>query len=194
MARKNMKTRLSVNEDSEHYSLSDDETRTVYLMGDIDEESVKSVTEKVITLSERNIKAPIQLVINTLGGEIDEALMLYDLMKFIRTPIHTVGLGKVMSAGCLLLAAVFKGKRRMGKNARLMYHMGWYSACGTIFEIENVLNESKKQETQYDRLFAFETGMNIEDVERLYNKNGPTVDRYLSADECLSRGVIDALI
>jgi ATP-dependent Clp protease protease subunit len=172
----------------------DDTSRTVYLIGEIESELVKDVTEKIITFSERDVKRPITMIINTGGGSIDDTFMLYDLMKFVPTPIHTVGLGRVMSAGCLLLAAGQKQKRKLGRNARFMYHCGMEEAVGSIFQIESTLNAFKKLEHQYDECFAFETGLTCAEVENLYQKNGPTADRYITPQEALRLGIVDILI
>lgn len=172
----------------------DDESRTVYLVGDIEESLIKDVVERIITLSEKNIKKPITLIINTLGGDVDDAFMLYDLMKFNVTPIHTVGLGKIMSAGCLLLAAGKKGKRKMGRNARLMYHAAWDQQVGTIFELRAKLEEFERLEKKYDECFAKETGLSIEEVENMYNKHGPTRDHFITAEQALKLGIVDELI
>lgn len=186
------------NDDSEYSESSDSEsedgTRNVYLVGPIDEELIKSVTEKVINLSEKDPRKPINLIISTHGGEVDDTFMLYDMMKYVPTPIHTVGLGKIMSAGCLLLAAGEKGHRKIGKNARVMYHLGWEHAFGTIFELKSFVEAFDKQEKQYDSAFAKETGMTLKQVEKLYDKNGPTADKFITADEALSLGIVDEII
>lgn len=169
-------------------------SRTIYLVGEINEELIQTVAEKIVHLSERNPKKPIIMIINTYGGSVDDTFMLYDLMKYISTPIHTVGLGKIMSAGCLLLAAGTKGKRKIGRNARVMYHSGWDFGGGTIFEMRAHLDAFEKQEAQYDLRFSEETGLSIEEVEKLYDKNGPTVDHYLSADRAVELGLADELI
>jgi ATP-dependent Clp protease protease subunit len=172
----------------------DDESRTVYLVGDINEELIRDSVERIVTLSERDPKKPIIMMINTSGGNVDDTFMLYDLMKYIPTPIHTVGLGKIMSAGCLLLAAGMKGKRKIGRNARIMYHCGWDYAGGTIFEMRANIQAFEAQESQYDKCFAVETGLTLEQVEKLYEKHGPTFDHYLSAEEALKLGIVDELI
>lgn len=172
----------------------DDEHRTVYLVGDIDKDMMREVIEKIVTLSERAPKKPITLIINTHGGDVDDTFMLYDLMNFVPTPIRTVGLGGIMSAGCLLLASGTKGMRLMGKNARLMYHCGWDFFGGTVFEIKASLAAFEVQEELYDRRFAEATGMTLADVQKLYNKQGPTADMYLSAEKCLELGIVDELV
>lgn len=197
VARKNKVTKTARSDDSdysEHQDSTDDDSRNVYLVGDIDQELIKSVTERLINLAEKDAKKPINLIINTHGGEVDDTFMLYDMMKYVPTPVHTVGLGKVMSAGCLLLAAGEKGHRKMGRNARLMYHLGWEAAAGTIFELKSFVEAFDKQEKQYDAAFAKETGMTLKAVEKLYNKNGPTADTYLTAEEAFNLGIIDEII
>jgi len=189
------KTMKSEYGDTEAYTAGyDDDSRSVFLVGDVTEEVIKAVTEKIIHLSEKRPKRPINLIINTYGGDVDDTFMLYDMMKYIPTPIHTVGLGKIMSAGCLLLAAGEKGERKIGKNARVMYHLGWDHTVGTIFELRASLDAFEKQEQQYDAAFAEETGLSIKEVEKLYNKNGPTADKYISAQEALDLGVVDEII
>ena len=170
------------------------ESRSVFLIGDIDEESSKTAVEKIIELAEKNSIAPIYLIISTCGGSIDDTMMLYDLMRFVKAPIITIGLGKIMSAGCLLLAAGEKGHRKMGKNARLMYHLGWDVNSGSVFEQKSALEEFQRQETQFDSLFAKEINKTLEEVEALYGKSGPTVDSYLTAEQCLENGIVDELI
>lgn len=172
----------------------DDESRTVYLVGDITEDVIRTTTERIITLSERDPKKPIVLIINTAGGSIDDTFMLYDLMKYVPTPIHTVGLGKIMSAGCLLLAAGEKSHRLIGKNARVMYHCGFVHTSGSIFAIKADLEAFEQQEKRYDQCFADETGLTLKQVEKLYNKNGPTADKYISAVDAIRLGIADSLI
>ena len=61
---------------------------------------------------------PFELIISTPGGTAVDMFSIYDVMRLCREEmeIHTVGLGKVMSAGVLLLASGTKGKRKIGKH------------------------------------------------------------------------------
>ena len=171
----------------------DDDDRTVYLVGDVDESLIKDVIERIVTLSEKGPMKPIYLIINTFGGEVDDAFALFDVMKFVAAPIRTVALGKVMSAGCLILAAGEKGRRKMGANARLMYHAGWEIATGNVWEMRISLREFERMEDQYDKLFADETKMTLDQVKLLY-ADRQIIDRYILPEECLKLGIIDEII
>lgn len=188
-------TKRSVEEvvESEHSEyIQDESSRTILFVGDVSEELVKSTAERLIQLAEKDSKKPIHLIINTHGGFVYDAFMLYDLIKFLPVPVYTIGLGKIMSAGCLLLAA--GKKRKMGRNATIMYHASWSSSAGTVWQMKSELEENERLEQRFNELFALETGMSIEDVNKLYNSKGPTVDTYITAEVALKKGIIDELI
>lgn len=168
------------------------ESRTVFLIGDITEGLIKHVIVRLFCLIEHDVIKPINLVINTYGGSVDEAFALYDAMRFSSAPIRTIGLGKVMSAGCLLLAAGAKGQRVMGKHARMMYHASYEQNGGDVFSQKNNLREFERTEKQYDLLVAKETGKSLKDVKALYEPR--RIDRYMTAQECLRFGFVDKLV
>lgn len=49
-------------------------------------------------------------------------MAIYDTMQYIRSPVHTVGMGMAGSMASLLLAAGEKGKRFALPNCRIMIH------------------------------------------------------------------------
>ena len=70
------------------------------------------------------VSQPIQFIISTPGGRASDMFSIYDVMRMVRKDcdIETFGLGQVMSAGTLLLASGTKGKRKIGRNCRVMVH------------------------------------------------------------------------
>lgn len=168
-------------------------SRTVFLVGDIEEGRIKKATKSVIALAEEGgPDDPIYLYVSTLGGEVYEALALYDLIKCIPQPVHTKGFGKIMSAGCLLLAAGSRGHRAMSENAVLMYHAGFEDACGNVWEMEASLREFKRTEGVYDKLFARECGCDVAQVEALYATT--RVNNFMDAQQALAFGVVDTIV
>ena len=117
-----------------------DVTRLVVLHGDVNESSISLVVAQLLHLASINHN-PIHLVISTYGGSVDEMFTLYDTIKFLPCPVHTIALGKVMSAGVLLLASGTKGHRMIGKSARIMIHPVSGGVMGNVFE---VLNDTKE--------------------------------------------------
>ena len=116
------------------------DNRLIALFGDIDEAKAGQLCYNLFHLAAdkryaaknpedlteglEEVVDPIQLMICSPGGNASEMFAIYDCMRLVRDscPIETLGVGKVMSAGVLVLAAGTKGKRRIGKNCRVMIH------------------------------------------------------------------------
>ena len=101
------------------------EIRTIGLIGDVDEEKGGDLMMGLLLLTELSGKEapydPITMYISTYGGSADEMFGIYDIMTKAKKQceIHTIGVGKVMSAGTLVLASGTKGKRRIGSSISL---------------------------------------------------------------------------
>ena len=63
-----------------------------------------------------------------------------------------------------------------------------------MFGMRGHLEAFERQEKQFDKMFAKETGLTIKQIEDLYEKDGPTYDHYISAEDALKLGIVDELI
>jgi len=169
---------------------SGDTARIVVLAGDVNEQSITIVVAQLLHLASQNNK-PIHLIISTYGGSVDEMFTLYDTIKFLPCPIHTVALGKVMSAGVLLLASGAKGHRMIGRSARLMVHPVSGGAGGNIFEVINDTKEMKRQQNQMIEAIVKETGSSRHEIERLMKVGH---DVYIQPQEAIRLGIVDKII
>ena len=96
--------------------------RIVGLYGELEENRAASVISVLLDLAEDSeaqikedpeseefttVQLPIEFLISTPGGSADDMFAIYDVMRVVRErcPVSTYGLGKVMSAGVLILAA-----------------------------------------------------------------------------------------
>lgn len=165
--------------------------RIVFLSGDVNEHSISSTITQLISLANQNASSPIHLIISTYGGSVDEMFSLYDTIKFLPCPIHTVALGKVMSAGVLLLSAGVKGKRLIGKNARIMMHPVSNGISGNVFHVINDAQETLRlQHLMVDSL-AKETKMTKEIIQDIMQKGH---DHYMTPMEAIKHGLVDKII
>jgi len=186
------KTRVSDGGDSHNplnYGHSED-ARIVYLAGEVSEASITNVIAQLLGLASISNK-PIQLVVSTYGGSVDEMFSLYDVMKFLSCPVHTVGLGKIMSAGILLLSSGKKGARLLGNNARLMIHPIAGHAFGKMFDLENEVAECRRMQNLMIELLKKETKMTKADIDKIMNLSH---DFYLTPQQALKYGIVDKII
>jgi len=183
--------------------------RTVGIMGEINEEGSAEVVFGLLSLQnsavhyepvdiedeESDVKEvimPIEMVISTPGGNADDMFAIYDTMRMIRkdVPIRTRGIGKVMSAGVVLLAAGTKGERSIGKNCRVMLHSVIGGHVGPMHQLDNEMQEIRNIQDQYISVLAEETKMTKRYLQSLLKKK---VNIYLSATEAVELGIADKI-
>ena len=114
-------------------------------------------------------------------------------MKQVREEcdIKTLGIGKVMSAGVLLLAAGTKGQRRIGANCRVMIHSVIGGAHGAIHDLENEMEEIKWMQERYIKILAQETKMTERYIKGLLKKK---INVYLDAEKAVELGIADIIV
>jgi len=190
-------------------SSDDMKIRKCMLYGDINEQLTKEFIATMILLSEtaeveeledpedleseiKTVVKPFEIVISTGGGNADEMMSIYDMMRMIRekVDIETTGIGKVMSAGTLLLAAGTKGKRRIGRNCRVMIHAVSGGSIGPMHELTNEFKEIQKIQDAYINCLADETNMTVAQIKK-YLKQKTNV--YLTAEEAVKLGLADEI-
>ena len=66
-----------------------DNSRIVVLHGDVNEHTIAAVISQLLQLANVSRK-PIHLVVSTYGGSVDEMFSLYDTIKFLPCPVHTM--------------------------------------------------------------------------------------------------------
>ena len=171
-----------------HEKQSSDYLKTVLSM---DKEELESLTDEELA----DMKPNIDFYISTNGGSADEMFGIYDVMRFIKdggiSSITTCGIGKVMSAGVLLLAAGTKGRRKIGKNCRVMIHGVAGGFGGNLTTMENEIEEIKWIQQQYIKCLADETNLSVSKLKKMIRRQ---VDVYLSAEEAVKFGIADEII
>ena len=165
--------------------------RIIYLSGEVNEHSIAQVIAGIVILANQDAYAPITLLVSTYGGSVDEMFSLYDVIKHVSCPIHTVGLGKIMSAGVLILASGKKGCRTIGQSARVMIHSITAGSEGTPFQLKNDLRETERQQKLMEDMLLRETKLTRAKLSQIM-KTG--FDSYLTAQEALKLGIVDAII
>jgi len=137
--------------------------------------------------------APIEFYVSTYGGSANEMFAVYDVIRSIRdySPVCTFGIGKVMSAGVLLLASGTKGERRIGKHCRVMIHGVVSGQHGHLSDVENEFEEAKSTQKLYVNALASETNMTSRYIKKLMDKK---TNVYLNAEEAVDLGIADIII
>ena len=174
--------------------------RKVGLFTDITEEKAGDIIHGLFYLNELNQCAPtpkgrqpIEFYISTYGGSADDMFAIYDVMKQIQkeTEIHTIGLGKVMSAGVLLLSAGTQGKRQIAKNCRIMIHSVMAVSHGSLHNLLNEIEAIEQLQEMYINCMVENTTISKSQLKKMLERK---VNIYLSAEEAVEYGIADIII
>jgi ATP-dependent Clp protease protease subunit len=185
--------------DAEQAIGAEPDLRILGLFADVAEEKVGELVhgllylDEVNKLSKEDKKKPLKFYISTYGGSADDMFALYDVMRIVResTEIHTVGLGKVMSAGVLLLASGTKGKRMIGRNCRVMIHSVIGGNHGSLHNMMNEMEAIEELQDMYCDCLVSETKLTRGKLKKMLERK---VNVYLSAEEAVELGIADIII
>lgn len=85
-----------------------DKTRIILLADEVNESSANLVIMQLLYYNSLDENKEIYLYINSPGGSIDHGLAIYDTIKYIKAPVHTVCCGLAASMGAFLLTCGVK--------------------------------------------------------------------------------------
>ena len=132
-------------------------------------------------------RIPIKIFINSDGGSVDAVMNVIDLIKLSKTPVITIGMGKVYSAGGLLLMAGHK--RYIFKHTSCLIHDGSSGAVGSIGKLIDNLKFTEKLEVLIKEYIISSTKI----TEQMFDANYRR-DWFMFSDEMLELGVADEII
>jgi ATP-dependent Clp protease, protease subunit len=173
--------------------------RTLYLFDAVDKNSVKAVVESIIKFNklddeidkkEKDFKrVPIDLIINSSGGNVYDGLGLIDVIDNSKTPVHTFVFGLAASMG--LLIAVSGHKRFAGRLSTFMYHSVSNRIGGHLEHLMNRLDEVQRLQRIYDQYLLSKSKFGIDDLKNVQDHQR---DWFINPQEALDHGIIDEII
>lgn len=162
--------------------------RIIFLTGQVEDHMANLMVAQMLFLEAENPDKDIHLYINSPGGVITAGMSIYDTMQFIKPDVSTICMGQACSMGAFLLTAGTKGKRYCLPNSRVMIHQPLGGFQGQASDIEIHAKEILKVKSRMNELMAKHTGKKIKEIE-----NDTERDRFLSAEEAVSYGLVDKI-
>lgn len=173
-------------------------SRTIFLYDNVTKQSICEIMRQIIEINdlddhqEKYIKEyerePIQLRLNSPGGEASSMCALVEEMKFSKTPIVTIADGEIMSSAFLIFIA---GHFRIIKRgSSIMMHNAMSGCQGSLIECKNDLKSFEMIEEYVQTLFKEFTKIPQKIIDKWYDTQ---VDRYFSIEECIKWKIADAI-
>ena len=163
-------------------------TRTVLLSGEINKETAERVIKQVLLL-EADGDDPIRVFIDSPGGDADAGYAIFDMLRFVKPEVITIGMGTVASAAALVHLAASKENRLSLPNAHFLIHQPLSGIRGVATEIEIHAREIEKLRDKINQLIASETGQKLKKVSEDTDR-----DYWLNAEEAVTYGLVSRII
>ena len=162
--------------------------RTVLLSGEIDHEVADRAISQLLIL-DADSHDSIRVIISSQGGHVDSGYAIHDMLRYIESPVVTLGAGWVASIAVPILLSAEKAHRYSLPNTRFLLHQPSGGAGGQASDIRIAAEEILKLRARLNQLIADETGKSSEQI-------GDDSDRnfWMSAEEALAYGLVGRII
>lgn len=164
------------------------ETRTILLSGEINKELAERVIRQLILLESKGDE-PIKVFIDSPGGDADAGYAIYDMIRFIKPEVYTIGMGLVASAAAIILLAAPAERRIALPNSHYLIHQPLSGIRGVATEIEIHAKELEKLRQKINELISSETGRSIKKVEKETDR-----DFWMNAEEAKEYGLVSRIV
>ena len=163
-------------------------TRNILLSGEINKELAEKTIRQLLLLEDIS-DDPIRIFIDSPGGDADAGYAIFDMIRFIKPKVWTVGMGLVASAAAIIQLASPKDLRVGLPNSHYLIHQPLSGIRGVATDIEIHANELEKLRGKINRLIAEETGNSQTQVEKDTDR-----DYWMNASEAVNYGLINKVI
>lgn len=161
--------------------------RKVFLFGPIDERTVYTFTAQMLYLMEDE-QSPIDIYINSPGGEVNSGLAIYDLIQSCKAPVNMYCIGMAASMGALIFAGGKKGHRFIMPHSQVMIHEPLIpnGVGGSASSIKSTADSILQTRELLNGILAKHTGKTIEEINKATDH-----DNFMTADEAIEFGLCD---
>ena len=163
--------------------------RNLFLTGEINADMANSFVAQLLYLEETPDE-PVNIYINSPGGEINAGLMIYDAIQGSRLEINMICTGLAASMAAVLLAGGQHGSRYILRHSKGMIHEpllanGVGGSATSIRKISESIIETREM---INEILAKHTGKTVEEINE-----ATSFDNYMRAEEAIAFGLCDRI-
>lgn len=164
--------------------------RKVWVEGEINTAAACAFAKQILLLNGEDAAKPIDVLINSEGGEINAGMLMYDVIQGSKAPIRTFCVGKAYSMGAVLVACGNHG-RYILPHGELMLHEPLLGnrVGGNSSSIRSISDSLLEMKEKMNGILAKHTGRSREEVEKATG-----YDHYFSPEESIEFGLCDAIV
>ena len=137
--------------------------------------------------------AEVVVSIRSTGGDVNDALLIYDALRALPGRITTRCYGYTASAATLIAQAASEGRREIAAGALYLIHNSECSVEGNVAELEARIGLLRKTDERLAEIYAVRSGRPAAEFAALMAENNGS-GRWLSPEETVAAGLADRVI
>lgn len=162
--------------------------RTLTIFGEITQSVAQRSAERLLALSFES-DDPITLFIGSPGGHVESGDTVFDMIRYIKPTVRTVGTGWVGSIATHIYLAADRDNRFALPNTRFLIHQPAGGFGGDASDIEIHAREIVKTRERINQIIAEQTGQPLDRVQHDTDR-----DYWMSAGESVEYGLVGRII
>ena len=165
--------------------------RVIFFTGEVDEQMTEVIVAQLLFLEAENPEQPISMYVKSPGGSVYDGLAVYDVMQYIKCPVHTYVTGWAASMGSFIAQAGAPGHRYLLPRAVTMIHQPSSGTRGKVSDMEIDLRECIRLKKELTELYVKHNskGVSYDRFVELLDR-----DKWLTAQEALDLGLADHIV
>lgn len=149
-------------------------------------------SQAIEEINNQNIEN-IVVNIKSIGGNVNEAILIYETLIQANKNITTKCFGYVASAATIIAQAASKNQREISGNALYLIHKAMCETEGNAIEINRSVEMLAKTDKTIAQIYAKRAGRKQEVFEKLMGENNGA-GRWLEPKEVIEYGLADKII
>ena len=137
--------------------------------------------------------ASVVVNIRSTGGDVNDALLIYEALQSLGARITTRCYGYTASAATIIAQAADEGRREISSNALYLIHNSTCAIEGNSATLQGRAELLRKTDARLARLYADRSGRDEGSFAELMAENDGA-GRWLTAEETVEAGLADRII
>lgn len=165
--------------------------RVIFFTGEVNERMTEIIVAQLLFLEAENPEEPISMYIKSPGGSVYDGLAVYDVMQYIKSPVHTYVTGWAASMGSFIAQAGEPTHRYILPHAMTMIHQPSSGTRGKISDMEIDYLESTRIKKELTELYVKHNtaGKTYDDFVKLLDR-----DTWLTSSQAVEFGLADTVV
>lgn len=151
-------------------------------------ERFKESVSRIADISNTTIRVNIR----STGGDVNDALLIYEALKATGAKITTCCYGYTASAATIVAQAASEGCRLIAPTSLYLIHNSLCSVEGNADELQAEVDMLRQTDCRIAEVYATRSGRSAEEFLTLMSANGGR-GRWLSPAEAIAVGLVDAV-